>query len=712
MFVPKLLVRGWGKSVLWVILLSSVICFLTVSAGQKHLFGQNITAIDQAFTTVAIVDDTSFWRTNSHLTTIVGREDGYTWVTGIDKNGETPDPQISILETAEKLGMVQFIDDRVSSKAYSTKTFTIVHPLESLEAAIAREEADKFIEEFNDITKWNEVIAKYGPRFDSWAFQEGVSSAIMTAKCISVDFTPAGSLGLFHYHVLFEIDHNHSPMEHPFHKTFKYVKVRISGTFPSYNLPFGEGKDYLLALEDLCPEAYLPCSEEGSRSPMFSEPTWFLKGSLQGNTMDLYLDVPGNKKDVLLIDEEYNSPDYWDKKYPLFTEEIAAALGISYEEYPFQRFYVLDDDYILSFHELRGSVTEFLKSEGGEPWEFVIETARKNIQSLSVIGTNRLQAIAHFNKQVAYLVEGREFSREEYEEGAKVCLISASLARENGLALGQELPLSMQKTGYAPQYDFTGQLYWHSALKFTSADMDFTEEENYHIVGIYTAPEWDYHYNSFTPNTVFIPQRAFPEAIPAASDPPCQERAGMLSIVLQNGSKEAFYNNIAGTELSSYIHVLDQGYDGIASQLWTLWREANSLFIVSFLVWGIVGVFFFLMVSRRLHPDMGIMVSLGVKRARIRRFMLGYIAIIIICGLVLGGGVAGLIFKGMVAKTYGSLEKEITAVGLPFTLSEATLGLPVTYALLQGTILVIVASVIALMSRLNVRVLLKRGLKV
>ena len=225
----------------------------------------------------------------------------------------------------------------------------------------------------------------------------------------------------------------------------------------------------------------------------------------------MLLDVPGNKRERYFTDEMLNSPDPWKLVHSSFTEEVATALGISYDEYPFQWLYLLDDELILSRQELTGSVADFLDSERGEPWRQAVEIANKNTHALTVMATENLQSIVHFNRRDAHILEGREFSRDEYNEGARVCIISASLARENGLELGDELSLSMQRTGYRPQYlPNSNEIYWYQPMEFTSSCLEFTDAKSYRIVGIYSAPEWDYHFNSFSPNTIFIPRRQSP----------------------------------------------------------------------------------------------------------------------------------------------------------------------------------------------------------
>lgn len=704
-YVLKQLSRGWVRSVLWIVLLAAVTGFFTVSVGQWYAFQRNLRAMDEVFTTVAVVDDIGFWRSNQQLSRLVGVDGSVIRQFGVDKTGGGPDPEIAILEQVVSLKMVKTIDNRQSSLAFSPGVNTVVHPLEPVEAAIARAEA-------NDDNR-REVRAKYGNAFHYWELQEGIAAAVLNAKCVYVDADSSSSASILSYTAIFEINYHQSPAVHPFHRNFKYLTISTSGILPSYEFPFTVGKDYLLATTSLHARVFLPhYGLENSLAMLDAEPQWFLRGTLQGG-QDILLDMPGNKRERPHLDELPSSPDAWALKYSTFTEDVATALGLPYDEYPFQWFYPLDEELILSRQELTGSVADFLESERGVPWKLAVETANKNINALNVIGTENLQAIVAFNRQDAHILEGREFNQEEYDKGAKACIISASLARENDLKLGDTLPLSMQKTGYRPQYQSnSSKIYWYQSMEFTSSFLEFTELESYHIIGIYTAPEWDYQYDSFSPNTIFIPQKAFPEEIPRAPNPPCDERAGMLSLVLRNGSQESFLNAIAGTGLVD-VHVLDQGYERLAPQIRILWGEARTLFVVSSLVWVIVVAFFILLVTRRLRSELGIMVSLGVRRCHIRQSLLSYTVIISLCGLAIGGTVGTVAYQEVIARTYDSLQKVVSATetDLPIVLADIAPGLPMVYIFLQGLILILVALAVALIIRLNVRTLFNQGMK-
>ena len=118
-YVLKQLSRGWVRSVMWIVLLAAVTGFFTVSAGQWYAFQRNLRAMDEVFTTVAVVDDISFWRSNEQLWRLVDVDGSVIRQFGVDKTGDKPDPEIAFLEQVASLKMVKIIDNRQSSLAFS-----------------------------------------------------------------------------------------------------------------------------------------------------------------------------------------------------------------------------------------------------------------------------------------------------------------------------------------------------------------------------------------------------------------------------------------------------------------------------------------------------------------------------------------------------------------------------------------------------------------
>lgn len=683
-FVLRHLGRSMTRSVLCILLLTLVICFLTVSFGQWYASRQNLIYAEAAYSTVAVINDGDFWYCNVDRTILD------------PQSRNTPDPHQLYLEKLAGLDVIRQIDDRQSCRAYSPYAIAVAHDLEDIEIAVGRHQAD-MAGGFESMV----FQAKHGDAFDYKRFSEGIACGVLVGRCVDIEvfqpypagvirsevdttvhgYTERSSLGRLNYAVIFEIDHDQSPALHPLYRDFRYFRVLREGFRHNEPPPYSVGKNYLLSAEDLYPRAYIP-DETGTTGlrNVTKEPQWYIA----------------------------NGEPNWRFYVGRMNDDIGY-------DFPIERF-------TLESHELEGSLQEFLASEEGKPWQQIIDNAQRNIRGLIVIGTNNMYALPAFNIGEAYIIEGRDFSFSEMAAGDKVCLISASLARENGLEVGDEIGFSLQQTGY--EY-FSGYLPpKYKPGDFTPSSTEFTESERCEIIGIYAAPAWDTHVDTFSPNTVFVPSLALPEDIPqtpeyqACTLPFTRERPGMFSLVLQHGSEQAFLEQL-GPDLAEGVRFFDQGYSRVRPQLEALNRQAGGLFLVSALVWVVVMVFFFLLLTRGLRPVLGIMVSLGAGGRSLLFFLLSFILILSLCGLAIGGTAGNFAYLSVMNHAYSTIEEgtsgfegrpdpELPENAPAVNLIEISPRLPLLIILAQGLVILLVAVPVSIReSRLSARILLE-----
>ena len=88
---------------------------------------------------------------------------------------------------------------------------------------------------------------------------------------------------------------------------------------------------------------------------------------------------------------------------------------------------------------LDGTAEAFLRSEAGSQWLKYLEYADINNHAFPIIGVDKLGYIGNFAQGTARIVEGRDFTREELENGAKVCIMAQSLAAANRLSVGDTI---------------------------------------------------------------------------------------------------------------------------------------------------------------------------------------------------------------------------------------------------------------------------------
>ena len=85
---------------------------------------------------------------------------------------------------------------------------------------------------------------------------------------------------------------------------------------------------------------------------------------------------------------------------------------------------------------------EFFASPEGADWSELKKQTEIQYQSVPIIGTDFLESMYLFHQQEAYLIEGKTFSEEDYQNGTEVCIISETIAKESGLKVGDSIDLS------------------------------------------------------------------------------------------------------------------------------------------------------------------------------------------------------------------------------------------------------------------------------
>ena len=251
-------------------------------------------------------------------------------------------------------------------------------------------------------------------------------------------------------------------------------------------------------------------------------------------------------------------------------------------EWTVQRVIPFDTDYDLaSFTILPEGVTAEEMIASSPTWQKAMESVRVNSHSVPVLAVNHLEAMADFAAGTAMVTQGRSFSQKEYSSGAPVCLISESLARENGLNVGDPLPLSL--------YEFDRDLWYNFVCEYNPRptcylpDQGFRQETEYTIIGLYRqSNEWVTTPTSFTPNSVFVPEKSVT----------CQTVTGNYgvwsSLILQNGTIDQVEARLEAENLGGRVTYYDQGYSDIVESLDGYTRVSRTVLLVGLALWAVV----------------------------------------------------------------------------------------------------------------------------
>ena len=252
------------------------------------------------------------------------------------------------------------------------------------------------------------------------------------------------------------------------------------------------------------------------------------------------------------------------------------------QEYEVQRVIHYDTDYDLaSFTLLPDGVTAEELIASSPTWQKAVEAIRVSDHSVPVLAVNHLEAVADFASGRAQITQGRGISQDEYRDGAAVCLISETLARESGLDVGDTLPLSLYEFDRDLPYSYLTECNPRSFLYLP--DRGFQQETEYTVIGLYRqSNEWVTTPTSFTPNSVFVPEKSVT----------CQTVSGGYGVwetmILKNGTADQMEARLKENGLGGVVTYYDQGYSEIVESLDGFSRVSRTVLWVGLALWVVV----------------------------------------------------------------------------------------------------------------------------
>ena len=336
--------------------------------------------------------------------------------------------------------------------------------------------------------------------------------------------------------------------------------------------------------------------------------------------------------------------------------------------------------------KLEGTVEEFLADPDNGAWVQMADSWDKLQHSLPVIGTDAVECMYAFVDKRATLEEGRFFTQEEYDTGAKVCMLSHSLAARSGIQVGDTITLSQFLCGNEPFDDernsslvaFTGMMNNPTCGAFVR-DLEFeTENQEFTVVGLYRlSNEWEDTSYSFTPNTVFVPKLAQPEgafggmsgsAIQNVTDTDgkiysfsTNNDGGTfgiyLTLKLKNAEVNAFKAAIAQTEFADRFITKDQGYEKVLVGLNALSASALKLMAAVGAGWLLLVGLYLLLYQGSQRKNLGIMRSQGAVPSMARNYLFGSGMALAVVGICIGTtasiAVIGYVQRSLVTSAFG-----------------------------------------------------------
>ncbi|MBP3729618.1 MAG: ABC transporter permease [Lachnospiraceae bacterium] len=261
-------------------------------------------------------------------------------------------------------------------------------------------------------------------------------------------------------------------------------------------------------------------------------------------------------------------------------------------------------------------------------WDHYKLVWEKQQHSLPVVGTDRLESLYVFLTNRLSINEGRSFTKEEYESGAKVLILSEKMAARNGLKVGDTLTLQQYNPAYETPhgmgYYYLGFLPAYPknnpTIDFLNLHQHYEPEQEFTLVGIYRmAGEWGRGTYDVTPNTVFMPRKT--QISGAVGEIPAEEGQEdlygiLLSIELQNGRVNDFMLKMDQSRYKDQFYPFDQGYEEVQKGINSMADSMLRLFILSAAAFLLFLILYLLMFQGAERKNLGTMRSLGQSPAR------------------------------------------------------------------------------------------------
>lgn len=218
----------------------------------------------------------------------------------------------------------------------------------------------------------------------------------------------------------------------------------------------------------------------------------------------------------------------------------------------------------ISQEESDARINEFLRETGlGEPLA-LMDKLQDMVTLYEVEDMSMLLTVA---EETTFLTAGRELRSNDF--GSRVCVIHEALARQNGLAVGDTVSLSIADGCYIYDSDFEDLLGWKSGYPFEGDTLlEYKPYGEFGIVGLYSeinrsVGSVDYAHHAR--NDIFIPSGTLPGSTAGA-----QARSVTFRVLGPN--YEDFMNTfeVPLNEQGYMLSIVDTGWESVSGSFFAM----------------------------------------------------------------------------------------------------------------------------------------------
>ena len=284
-------------------------------------------------------------------------------------------------------------------------------------------------------------------------------------------------------------------------------------------------------------------------------------------------------------------------------------------------------------------------------FERVEQAYQYSSHSFYVTTTEDLFGVPRFYTQSAFISQGRPFTETEYQNGDRVCIVSADVAETQGWKVGDTIPMHFYSSDFCADTNRRNDLF----PTYTKRNDGFFDQGEYTIVGIWD--QLDINSGSSLKNTtehlpwneIYVPSSSV-QNLDTVDAPVSGSR---LTVHLENGMMKEFLEAASKITLSESadevrITAFDQGYSQAQDSLQSMLGTAQFLLVLSSVLLVVAGVLLAFFYTQSQKQNMALMRLLGCSRRQAGTMaMLGSLLILLPGGIL--GTAAGHLLTDRVA---------------------------------------------------------------
>ncbi len=300
----------------------------------------------------------------------------------------------------------------------------------------------------------------------------------------------------------------------------------------------------------------------------------------------------------------------------------------------------------------------FYETEEGQQWKALVRELEMGIwRSSPVTVTDNLDLIPIFYDGSVSIIEGREFTREDYSEGRRVCLISRKFAKRNDLKTGDVLHLPLR---YGDYREPGTEAVWNVKLTAEGKNFPVFEEADWEICGIYDMLPGGFAKSSsyrLDDNEIIIPRASIKNSDSENIADWGPMKGWNTSFEIPNGTisrwKELWEKQgIEGLEITFY----DKGYSVLEDGIKRMKKMALILLVAGAVSVICVLLFFCHMFITKQSVATAVERSLGMTKRQCAGSLLTGIVLLALCGGILGS-IGGYYCAGKAAGQLTQVER-------------------------------------------------------